>query len=167
MSRLRSKGSDGIAAVEMAIVLSLLMLLAFGAVPLWQMGMRYQLVSQVSAEALRYASAVTANGTRPPGGVLSRRPTAAQVAAFAQAAAGSTTVTVTTLVCPGDVSSACVAADPSSAKSGDGITVVISATVDLSVAGSIANAVGHLVGSGDIAPGGVVTLTSTAHAREE
>jgi Flp pilus assembly protein TadG len=164
----RVRGDDGVAAIEMAIVLTLLMLLAFGAVPLWKMGGAYHTVSRVSAETLRYATAVTAHGTRAtPGATLRRRPTAAEVAAFAQQAAGSTTVTVVTLVCPDDVAASCAAGDPSSAGAGDGITVIVSADVDLDALGSLANAVASVGGGGPIAPQGVVTMTSTAHGREE
>lgn len=164
----RARGSEGVAAVEMAIVLSLLMLLGFGTAPLFKMGGAYHTVSRVSAETLRFATAVTAHGTRAtPGAVLRRRPTAAEVAAFAQQAAGSTPVTVLTLVCPDDVLSACVAGDPSSAGAGDGITVTVSTDVDLSALGAVANAVARVGGGGDIAPQGVRTMTSTAHGREE
>jgi Flp pilus assembly protein TadG len=162
------RGSDGVAAVEMAIVLLLLMVLAFGAAPTWRMGAAYHTASRVSAETLRYATAVTAHGTRSaPGAVLRRRPTAAEVAAFAQQAAGSTVVTVVTLVCPDDVAASCAAGDPSSAGSGDGITVSVSVSVDLNALGSVANALGRLGGGGAIAEQGVVTMTSTAHGREE
>lgn len=166
MTRLR--GDEGVAAVEMAVVLSLFMLMGFGAVPLWRMGSAHQTVSRVAAETLRYATAVSANGSRPAGGgAIRRRPTAAEVTAFARQAAGDSSLAVTTLVCPGDVNTACAPGDPSSAQSGDGVTVIVSATVDLSAAGAVANAVGGLFGSGDIAPRGATTLTSTVHGREE
>jgi Flp pilus assembly protein TadG len=158
---------EGVAAVEMAIVLTLMMLISFGAVPLWKMGAAYHKVSRVSAETLRFATAVTAHGTRAtPGSVLKRRPTAAEVAAFAQQAAGDTTVSVVVLVCPDD-GPTCAAGDPSSASSGDGITVSVSTTVDLNALGGLANAVASVGGGGEIAPQGLVTMTSTAHGREE
>lgn len=158
---------EGVAAVEMAVVLTLMLLIAFGAVPLWRMGAAYHKASRVSAETLRFATAVTAHGTRAtPTATLRRRPTAAEVAAFAQQAAGTTPVTVSVLICPGDGSS-CTAGDPSSARSGDGITVSVATDVDLSAVGSLANAVASLGGGGPVAPAGVVTMTSTAHGREE
>jgi hypothetical protein len=124
-------------------------------------------VARVSAETLRYATAVTAHGTRAtPGAVLKRRPTAAEVATFAQQAAGDTTVSVVVLVCPDD-GPTCTAGDPSSAAAGDGITVSVSTTVDLDALGGLANAVASVGGGGPIAPQGLVTMTSTAHGREE
>ncbi len=164
----RAPGDEGVAAVEMAIVLTLLMVLAFGAVPLWKMGGAYHTVSRVSGETLRYATAVTSHGTRAtPGATLRRRPTAAEVAVFAQQAAGSTPVTVVTLVCPDDVAASCAPGDPSSAGAGDGITVTVSTDVDLQALGGLANAVASVGGGGPIAPQGVMTMTSTAHGREE
>jgi Flp pilus assembly protein TadG len=166
MTRLRS--DDGVAALEMAIVVTLLLLVAFGAVPLWRSGAAYHTVSRVSGETLRYATAVTAHGTRSaPGATLRRRPTAAEVQTFAQQAAGDTVVTVVVLVCPDDVAASCAAGDPSSAAAGDGITVSVSTSIDLNAAGSLANALGKLGGGGEIAPQGIVTMTSTAHGREE
>lgn len=162
------RNDEGVAALEMALVLGLILMLAFGAVPLYRMGDAYHTLSRVSAETLRYASATTPNATLEPDGVtLTRRPTSAMVAAFAQQAAGNTTVTVVTMVCPGDVSTACAVNDPSTAVSGAGITVQVSTSVDLSEIGSVANAVGSFLGIDNIAPNGVVTLTSTAHGREE
>jgi Flp pilus assembly protein TadG len=168
MTRLpAARRDDGVAAVEMAIVLTLMLLVSFGAVPLWKMAAAYHKVSRISAETLRYATAVTAHGTRSaPGAVLKRRPTAAEVAAFAQQAAGDTTVSVTVLVCPDD-GPTCAAGDPSAASAGDGITVSVSTTVDLNALGSLANAVASVGGGGEIAPQGLVTMTSTAHGREE
>ena len=164
---MKRRADDGVAAVEMAIVLTLMLLLSFGAVPLWKMGAAYHKVSRVSAETLRFATAVQAHGTRSaPGATLRRRPTAAEVAAFAQQAAGDTVVSVVVLVCPDD-GATCAAGDPSSAGAGDGITVSVSTDVDLNALGSIANAVASVGGGGQIAPQGVVTMTSTAHGREE
>ncbi|HUR51190.1 MAG TPA: TadE/TadG family type IV pilus assembly protein [Mycobacteriales bacterium] len=162
------RADEGVAALEMAIVVTLLLVIAFGAVPLWRTGAAYHKVSRVSGETLRFATAVTAHGTRSaPGATLRRRPTAAEVAAFAQQAAGSTPVTVVVLVCPDDVAASCAAGDPSAASAGDGITVSVSTAVDLNAAGALANAVGSVGGGGEIAPQGVVTMTSTAHGREE
>ena len=53
------RGDEGVAAVEMAIVLTLMLLLSFGAVPLWKMAGAYHKVSRVSAETLRFAEELT------------------------------------------------------------------------------------------------------------
>ena len=162
------RADDGVAAVEMALVFTLFMLLAFGALPLYSMMRGQQKVTKAASSAARYAASVDANGTRPAGGgAISRRPTAAEVQTFARNAVSDTGLTVVTQICPGDVDALCAPGNPSSAKSGDGVRVTVSTPVDLSVLGSIANAVGSLVGSGSIAPQGVVTMSSTATGREE
>lgn len=165
---MRRVADEGVAAVEMALVLTLFMLLAFGALPLYSMAQGQQKVSKAASSALRYAASVDANGSRPAGGgAISRRPSAAEVESFARSAVGDAGLTVLTEICPGDDDALCAPGDPRSAKSGDGVRVTVSTPVDLSVLGPIANAVGSLVGSGSIAPEGVVTMTSTATGREE
>jgi Flp pilus assembly protein TadG len=165
----------GVAAVEMAIISTVLLLLAFGALPLFSMGHAYQSTNSASADTLRYATGVDANAhsTTTSSGtvIISRRPTANDVTRFAQAAANDSTLVVVVKVCPDGVMTACAApVDPSrplTAASGDTVTVTVSKVVDLSLFGSVANAAGTLVGGGDIYPNGTVTITSTSTGREE
>lgn len=175
MSRARARDEQGVAAVEMAIISTVLMLLAFGALPLFAMEHAYQNTNSASADALRYATGVDANAhaTTTSSGtvVISRRPTANDVTRFAQAAANDSTLTVVVKVCPDGVMTACAApTDPSrplTAASGDTVTVTVTKVVDLSLFGSLANAVGQLVGSGDIYPNGNQSISSTSTGREE
>ncbi len=163
-----ARSDDGVAAVEFAIVSTLFMLLAFGAMPLYSMARGYQKVAGGSASGLRYATSVDANGTRttnPDGtSTYSRRPTAIQVKAFVQDA--DPTLTATTEILSGSPAT-WAPGDPRSQKSGDEVRVTVSTNVDLGVLGPIANAVGSLSGAGSIAPEGVLTMTSTATGREE
>jgi Flp pilus assembly protein TadG len=166
---------EGVAAVEMALISTVMLLLGFGAVPLFGMARAYQNTSSAASEALRYATGVDANAhtttTASGAHIISRRPTANDVTRFAQAAAGDSTLSVLVQVCPDGNMAACSApADPSaplSAASGDTVTVTVSKVVDLSLVGSLANAVGSLVGAGSIAPHGAVTISSTSTGREE
>ena len=175
MSAVRVTDDEGVAAVEMAIITTVLMLLAFGAMPLFAMGRAYQNTSSAAADALRYATGVDANAhstTTSSGTVrITRRPTATDVTRFAQAAAGDATLSVVVKVCPDGVMTACTApsdpSEPLAAVSGDTVTVTVTKVVDLSFFGSLANAIGQLVGSGDIYPNGNVSISSTSTGREE
>jgi hypothetical protein len=159
----------------MAIISSLLMLLAFGALPLFALMHAYQKVNGASADTLRYATSVDANphvvrtnadGTQ----VISRRPTRDDITRFAQAAADDSTLAVAVTVHVGSSATARAAAaddDPLEALSGDTVVVTVSKDVDLSLLGSVANATTSLVGQGDVFPHGIQTMTSTASGREE
>ena len=175
MSARSRRGDEGIAALEMAVISSLLMLLAFGALPLFAMGHTYQRVNNAAADTVRYATSVDANAhsTTTAAGttVITRRPTATDVKKFAQAAASDPTLDVTVKVCPdGDLSACVTPADPSmplAAQSGDTVVITVSKDVDLSLFGSVANAAANLVGQGDIFPHDVRPMSSTASGREE
>lgn len=158
-------GEEGIAAVEFAIVSTLFMLLAFGALPLYSMARGYQQVVGASASVVRFASAVEANGAQGSS-CYSRRPSAAQLDAFVTDPALDVTAefsqdSTTWLPWPMDPCAA------PRVTTGDDVRVRVSTDVDLGVLGPLANAVGSLVGAGSIAPEGVITMTSTATGREE
>ncbi|MCU1600674.1 MAG: hypothetical protein JWO22_1383 [Frankiales bacterium] len=171
----RQRGDDGVAAVEMGIISTLLLLLGFGALPLFSMMHGYQKVNGASADTLRYATSVDANphvvktnadGTQ----VISRRPTRDDITRFAQAAANDSDLRVVVTVYNGTSATVRTAAAsdlPIEAQSGDTVTIVISKDVDLRFIGSIANAATSLVGAGDTFPHDIQTMTSTATGREE
>jgi Flp pilus assembly protein TadG len=156
----------GIAALELGIFLSLLMLLAFGALPLYALLRSYQRVSKASTATLRYATAVDSNAHRT-GGVLTRKPSYDEVAAFAHDAANDPSLEVAVTVCQGGTCAAATGASPIPASAGDTVTVTIRQHVDMSVLGSVANAIASLSGAGKVFPDNDVTVTSTATAREE
>lgn len=168
----RPRRDDGVAALEMAIVASLLMILAFGALPLYAMARQYQNVSKATAGTLRYATAVAPNGTRTSSGVLSRRPSYDDIAQFARDAANDQDLVVVVSVCKGltctdiDASSP-NRADPIPAVAGDTVKLKVSTTVDMQVLGRVANAAVRLTGSDPVFPENDVTIASTASAREE
>lgn len=160
----------GIAALEVAVFSSVLLLLGFGALPLYSMLRASQHVSKASAATLRYATGVSANGTRT-GGTLSRRPTYDEIAAFARDAAGDPALDVTVTVCSAtctDVTAASLDhASPIPASSGDTVRLTLRKTVDLSMLGRLANAVSRLSGNGTSFPENETTVSATASAREE
>jgi len=162
----------GIAALEFAMLASLLMLVAFGALPLYEMARSYQKVSKASSAALRYASAVNSNGTRNSSGELTRRPSYDEIAQFARDAADDPNLTVVVTVCKGgtctDIDAGSAShASPIPAVAGDTVKLTVSTTVDLQVVGRVANAASRLTGNGPAFPENDVTVTSTASAREE
>ncbi len=160
-----ARADDGVAAVEFAIVATLFMLLAFGALPLYSMARGYQRVVGASSSVVRFTTSVDANGTNS-GSCYTRRPSAGDIAAFAD----DPTLTVTAEFSQDSVTWLAWPADPCAAPrvtTGDDVRVSASTDVDLGVLGPIANAVGSLSGAGSIAPEGVLTMTSTATGREE
>lgn len=169
--RRRPAGDGGIAALELALFSTLFLLLAFGALPLYSMGRAYQKVGRSSSATLRYATAVASNGTRT-GGVLSRRPSYDQIATFARDTANDPNLAVRVTVCK---SGTCTDIDQSSpnraapipAVAGDVVRLRIETTVDMSVLGSVANAVASLTGGDNVFPHNDVTIAATADAREE
>ena len=167
----RSRTDDGVAAIEMALISLVLLLLAFGALPVLHRASTYHSVNDASADTLRYATSVDANGHTTTTGAYTRRPTAVDIARFAQAASRDPDYVVTVELCPGGDLTKCttlpLTADPTGAASGDTVRVTVAKTVDLGFFGSVANAVAKLTGGGSIAPQGVVTITSTSSGREE
>jgi Flp pilus assembly protein TadG len=157
----------GVAALELAILLSVLMLLAFGAAPLYRQMRAYQRVSKTTAATLRYATAVDPNGRRDAGGTITRRPSYDQIAQFARDSAGDTSLNVVVTVCKSGTCNAASGSSPIPATAGDTVTVRVSKTVDMSVLGRVGNATARISGNEPFYPENDVTVTSTASAREE
>jgi Flp pilus assembly protein TadG len=161
----------GVAALELAIFTTVLMLLAFGALPLYTMLRAYQNVSKSSASTLRYATAVASNGRRTAGGQLSRRPSFDDIAAFARDAADDNALEVVVTVCKGATCTDMTDGDaghasPIPAAAGDTVELTLRTTVDMSVIGRVANAVSNVAGE-PVFPENDVTISATAAAREE
>ena len=167
----RPDGEDGVAAIEMALISTLLLLLGFGALPILSMASAYHSVNDASADTLRYATSVDANGHTTSSGAYTRRPTSQDIARFAQAASRDPNLVVTVKLCPGGDLTKCavvpLTTDASTAASGDTVQVIVTKSVDLGFLGSLANAVSGLTGQGAIAPQGVVNISSTSSGREE
>jgi|tagenome__1003787_1003787.scaffolds.fasta_scaffold19315618_2 hypothetical protein len=163
----RDRGDEGVAALEMGLVTILLLLLGFGLLPVLHMASAYQEVNSASAAGVRFATSLDANGRRQADGTLRRRPTAAEVVQLVRDDADDQSLVVTVLVCPYSTPDTCVPGNPSSDVSGDFVKVTVTRSVDLSLLGSVANAVGSLVGQGDIAPDGNVPISSTSSGRQE
>lgn len=162
----------GVAALELGIFMSVLLLLAFGALPLYAMLRASQQVSKTSAGTLRYATSVAPNGRRASDGTLSRRPSFAQVQTFARDAAGDPDLEVVVTVCKGatctDITSTSPGQNaPLPASAGDTVRLTVRKTVGMSVLGRLANVASQLSGGDDVFPENDTTVSSTASAREE
>jgi Flp pilus assembly protein TadG len=89
---------DGVSAVELGLLLPVLLMLLTVAMPLIKGGWEYMVVSRAAAHGIRYATRADPNSHLTSGGMLTRRPTTAEVDAFVRDAAdpiGLTSVTVT------------------------------------------------------------------------
>ncbi|HYZ91198.1 MAG TPA: hypothetical protein VFA34_02250 [Actinomycetota bacterium] len=85
LARLRRE--DGVAAVELGLLLPVLLLLLTVVMPLIKGGWEYMVVSRATAHGIRYATRADPNAHLTSGGMLTRRPTAAEVDAFVRDAA--------------------------------------------------------------------------------
>jgi Flp pilus assembly protein TadG len=174
--RLPAPGDDrGLAALELGIFLSLLLVVAFGALPLYAMLHSYQRMSKTSTATLRFATSVPANGFRNANtGVLTRRPSYDQIAAFARDTANNPAVEVDVSVCKGEDCTALTAgtdavvrAAPIPVAAGDTVRLTVRTTVDVAMLGKVANAASRLGGNEPVFPENDKTIASTAAAREE
>jgi Flp pilus assembly protein TadG len=78
---------DGMAALELGLLLPILLLLLAFVVPVVQAGWEYMVVSRAASHGVRYATRVDTNPRMSPAGYLTRRPTAGEVEAFVRDAA--------------------------------------------------------------------------------
>jgi Flp pilus assembly protein TadG len=163
----------GVAALELGIFSTVLLLVTFAALPLYAMMRSSQKVSKASAATLRYATAVASNGRRT-GETLSRRPTYDDIRTFARDSTGDADLDVVVTVCKGVT---CTAIDkdtaeadrqqPIPAAAGDLVKLTVRTTVDLSLLGRVANATSRITGNGLKYPENDMSIQSTASAREE
>src|SRR5688572_23393205 len=142
--------------MELGLLVPVLMLLLVTVLPLVKAGWEYMLVSRASAHGIRYATRVDVNARTTSSGVLTRRPTTAEVDAFVRDAAS-----------PLSLSSVTVSPEPITTLPGDLITVRTSYTVRFGPLAGIANSVKtSFFGGGDILPESK-EITVSARGREE
>lgn len=170
--RVLVRDDRGVAALELGILVSVLLLIAFGALPLYALMRGYQKVSKASAGALRYATAVAPSGTHDADGTFTRRPSYDDIERLARDTAGTAALEVVVTVCHEDACTDITSGDPAAAepipaRAGDTVRLTVRHTVDLSVLGRLANAVSRVSGNGVRFPENDMTVTATASAREE
>ena len=143
------KSDRGAAALEMALVLTLLITLLTLTAPLAQVLLRKIALERVAGASARFATAV---GVKPRYGVAGRRPTIGEVVAKATAdwGVGALTAPITVLL----------SKSPAVAHAGDQVEVTVSTTVDLGL-------LGDLLRFANITSGTSVTMTAKAVGRQE
>jgi Flp pilus assembly protein TadG len=171
MTRRLVRDERGVAALEMALFSTILLLIGFGALPLYASLRASQKVSKTSAATLRYATSVASNGRRATDGTLSRRPTFTEIQTFARDAAHDPGLDVVVTVCRAGTCTTVDDASPAKtapipAVAGDTVRLTVSSTVDMSLFGRLANAVTGLTGD-PVFPENEKTVSATASAREE
>lgn len=167
---------DGVAVVEMAVVLGLLLLLAVGALPVFSLLVAHTNLGKSTAEGIRFATKVERNpcvaGTadcvfdQSATGCLSdarRRPSAAEVTAYLVAATGNAALDVQ--VHPPDDPSATL--QPCNSDPGDPVAVTAAYDHDLGIFAAAANAASALTGGGPMFTNNQVRVTSTAVGVQE
>ncbi len=147
---------DGVSSVELALLLPVLLLLLTVAMPLVKGGWEYMVVSRAAAHGIRYATRADPNVHAAPGGLLTRRPTAAEVDSFIRDAADPIALT-----------SVSVSPEPAGSLPGELITVQAKYTVSFGALASVANEVKALFfGGGTFLPESKEITVST-RGREE
>ena len=142
----------GAAAVELALVLPVLALVAMATAPLVRLYADHAQVVALAQHGARYATRADRDPER--GDVARYRPTADEVrASVADAAEIPVTVTVTP--------------SPDDALPGDSVTVIVVADRPIGPLGVVVNAAAGLVGGEPPFPDGGVELRSTVVMREE
>jgi hypothetical protein len=156
MRRDVASSQDGMAALELGLLLPILLLLLAVVVPVVQAGWEYMVVSRAAAHGIRYATRVDTNPRMLPAGYLTRRPTTGEVEAFVRDAAA-----------PLQLSSVEVVPEPASTLPNEVITVRTSYNVTFGPVAALANEVKSLFfGGGTFLPDSK-EITVTARGREE
>lgn len=150
---LLTRSERGIAAVELALVLPVVVFLVMTAVPVAAAVVAYVELNEASEAGARYATAAHLDPENP--GVYRFRTDAAGVEAYVRRISDVPLASVT------------VSPDPSAALPGTQVTLTLTHQVSFGPLATVANALAGLVGADDPFPGGGVVLTSTASMREE
>lgn len=176
LRRTKAGADDGVAVVEMAIMLALLLLLAVGALPVFSLLLGHVDLGRATAEGLRFATKVEANpctagtdgctfeeATSACSYDLRRRPSANEVEAYLRAATGNDALVVS-VHAPGDPATT---RQPCNSSPGTPIAVTAAYDHDLGIFGSLANAASSLGGNGPMFTDNTLNVRSTAIGTEE
>jgi hypothetical protein len=147
---------EGIATLELGLLLPILLFLLAVAIPVVQAGWEYMVLSRASAHGIRYATRADTNARVSSSGFLTRRPTTAEVEGFVRDAAQ-----------PLELESVTVSPEPAGSLPGDLITIRSSYRVSFGPLAGLANGVkSAFFGGGTVLPESK-EITVTARGREE
>jgi Flp pilus assembly protein TadG len=153
----RTRGEEGAAAVEFAIIVSILLMLFTIVAPIVKSGYEYMVLQRAVSHGVRFASRADVNPRVSDSGTLTRRPSVAEVRQFVVQAAQPVGVAA------GDIT---VAPEPRAAMPGTQVEVSARYTMSYGVLGSIANGIKQtFFGGGDVLSDYEVTVS--ARGREE
>ncbi len=153
----RIRGEEGAAAVEFAIIVSILLMLFTMVAPIVKSGYEYMVLQRAVAHGMRFASRADVNPRVSDAGTLTRRPSTAEVKQFVVQAAQPVGVAAADIT---------VTPEPKAAMPGAQVEVSATYTMSYGVLGSIANTVKQtFFGGNDVLSDYEVTVS--ARGREE
>jgi Flp pilus assembly protein TadG len=153
-SRRCPRGDDGVAAIEFALIASVIMLLLALVWPLGDAFIQKMRLERATSDVIRYATATPNSPAYDPnGGATSRRPTCQQVInefyrAYGSSAAATTGVTISIPTCPDNLAA------------GQTVTFTVTKTSDLGPLGDLLSAAG-------VTHSSTITVSAAASGREE
>jgi Flp pilus assembly protein TadG len=153
----RTRGEQGAAAVEFAIIVSILLMLFTIVAPIVKSGYEYMVLQRAVSHGVRFASRADVNPRVSDSGTLTRRPSVAEVRQFVVQAAQPVGVAAADIT---------VAPEPRTAMPGAQVEVSANYTMSYGVMGTIANGVKKtFFGGTDVLSDYEVTVS--ARGREE
>lgn len=174
MTARRWRGEGGVAAVEFAIVTSVLMVVAFVALPVFHLMLVNVDTGRAAGEGLRFATKAQANPCDaadsacvfepdPSCSDLRRRPSSADVQAYIRQSLDDPSVTVTVH----DPADPTLVHEPCEALPGTHTAVTVSRDQDLGAFAAVANAGSSLVGDEPMFVDNTVMVSATAVGYQE
>ena len=136
----RMRREEGAAAVEFAIIVSILLLLFTMVVPIVKSGYEYMVLQRAVSHGVRFASRADVNPRVSDTGTLTRRPSVAEVQEFVVEAAQPVGVSAANIT---------VTPEPRAAMPGAQVEVEATYTMSYGVLGDIANGIKRALFGGD------------------
>jgi Flp pilus assembly protein TadG len=157
----RTRGEQGAAAVEFAIIVSILLMLFTIVAPIVKSGYEYMVLQRAVSHGVRFASRADVNPRVSDSGTLTRRPSVAEVRQFVVAAAQPVGISAANIT---------VTPEPRTAMPGTQVEIEATYTMTYGLLGQIANGLTQLFWGREPAGPAVLSdyeVTVSARGREE